>query len=69
MLVACDNSKRINLFLKLVEFTKELEGPHFIMNSILISMDQLQEYMEALKTSWASEFNNLAEFLEEYIEK
>jgi hypothetical protein len=71
MLVECDtiNSKISDLFLKLVDLTKELEGPHLIMDSILLSKDQLQEQLEALKTSWASEFDNLTEFLEEEVEK
>jgi hypothetical protein len=45
MLVECDtiNSKRSDLFLKLVDLTKELEGPHLIMDSILLSKDQLQK--------------------------
>jgi hypothetical protein len=62
----CDiiNSKRSDLFLKLVDLTKELEGPHFIMDSILLTKDQLQEQLEALKISWASEFNILTKFLE-----
>jgi hypothetical protein len=47
MLVECDiiNTKRGDLFLNLVDLTKELEGPHLIMDSILLSKDQLQEQL------------------------
>jgi hypothetical protein len=71
MIVECDviNSKRSDLFFKLVDVTKELEGPHLIMDSIFLTKDQLQEQLEALKISWANEFNNLTEFSQEEVEK
>jgi hypothetical protein len=37
------NTKRGDLFINLVYLTKELESPHLIMDSILLSKEQLQE--------------------------
>jgi hypothetical protein len=58
LLSECDviNIKRGNIFLKLFYLTKELEGPHLIMDTILLSKEELQEQLEALIVSWASEF-------------
>jgi hypothetical protein len=71
MIVECDviNSKRSDLFLNLVDVTKELEGPHLIMDSIFLTKDQLQEQLEVLKTSWDNEFENLTKFSQEEVEK
>jgi len=49
--------------------TKELRGAHLIMDSILLSKDQLQEHLDALKISWENEFNEITEYSEEEIEK
>jgi hypothetical protein len=53
MLSECDfiNTKRGDLFLKIIDLTKELEGPHLIMDSILLSKNKLQELLDALKVS------------------
>jgi hypothetical protein len=40
-----------------------------IMDSILLSRDQLKENMDALKFSRASEFNDLTAYSEEEVEK
>jgi hypothetical protein len=71
LLEECDNinGKRGDLFLKLVDLTKELRGPHLIMDSILLSKDQLQEHLDALKVSWENEFNEITEYSEEEVEK
>jgi len=61
------NIKRGDVFLKLVDLTKELEGPH--MDMILLSRDKLREKLEALKVVWASEFTYRIEFFEEEIER
>jgi len=45
------NIKRDDIFLRLVDLTKELEGPHLIMDRIILSRDQLQEQLEALKVA------------------
>jgi hypothetical protein len=63
------NSKISDLFLMLVYITKESEGPHLIMESIFLTKDQLQEKLQALKNSWANEFDNLTEFSKEEVEK
>jgi hypothetical protein len=67
----CDviNTKRGVLFLKRVDLTKEMEGPHLIMDSMLLSKEQLQEKLEALKVSWDSEINNSIEYYKEEVER
>jgi hypothetical protein len=71
MIVECDaiNSKRSDIFFKLLDVTKELEGPHLIMDTIFLTKDRMQEQLDALKISWANEFNDLTEFLQEEVEK
>ena len=66
----CDviNDKRGDLFLKLVDLTKELEDPHLIMDSMLLSKDKLQDYLDTLKVSWDNEFNESIEYFEEEVE-
>jgi hypothetical protein len=51
LLEECDNinGKRGDLSLKLVDLKKESRGPHFIMDSILLSKDQLEEHLDTLK--------------------
>jgi hypothetical protein len=67
----CDviNAKRGDLFLKLVDLTKELEDPHLIMDSMLLSKDKLQDYLDTLKVSWDNEFNESIEYSEEEVER
>ena len=55
MLVKCDviSVKRGELYLKLIELelvrsTEDVEDPHLIMNSILLSKGQLEENMDSL---------------------
>jgi len=57
------------VFLKLVDLTKELEVPHLIMDTMLLSKEKLQEQLEALKISWASEFNDSNEYSEEEVQR
>ena len=61
--------KRGDLFLKLVDLTKELDGPNLLMDTILMSMEQLLEQLEALKVAWESEISDLVEFYGEEVEK
>jgi hypothetical protein len=71
LLSECDtiNIKRGDIFLKLVDLTKELDGPHLIMDTILLSREKLLEQLEALKVAWANEFSDSIEFSEEEIER
>jgi hypothetical protein len=71
LLEKCDiiNGKRGDLFLQLVDLTKELRIPHLIMDSILLSKDQLQEHLDTLKVAWENEFNEIIEYSEEEVEK
>jgi hypothetical protein len=59
----CDviNTKRGDVFLKTVDLTTELEGPHVIMDTILLSKEKLQEQLESLKVAWTNEFNDSME--------
>jgi hypothetical protein len=71
LLSECDtiNIKRGDIFLKLVDLTKELDGPHLIMDTILLSREKLLEQLEALKVAWANEFSDSIEFSEDEIER
>jgi hypothetical protein len=58
MLVECDviSAKRVELYfnfieLELVGSIEEVEDPHFIMNSILLSKEQMEEKLDSLKIS------------------
>jgi hypothetical protein len=61
--------KRADLFLKLMDLTKELDGPNLLMDTILVSKDQLLEQLEALKVAWASEFTDSIEFSKDEVER
>lgn len=63
------NGKTDDLFLQLIDLTKEMRGPHLIMDSILLSKEQLQEHMDALKVEWENEFNEITEYSQEEVEK
>jgi hypothetical protein len=67
----CDviNTKGGDIFLKLVDLTKELEGIHLIMDTIILSREKLQEKLEALKVAWASEFSDSIGFSKEEVER
>jgi hypothetical protein len=45
LLSECDtvNIKRGDIFLKIVDLTKELDGPHLLMGIILLSKEKLLE--------------------------
>ena len=51
-------SKRGDLFLKIVDLKKELNGPNLLMDTILLSKNNLLEQLEVLKVAWVSEFND-----------
>jgi hypothetical protein len=55
-------SKRGDLFLKLVDLTKELDDPNLLMDTILLSKEKLLDQLEALKVAWVSEFTDSIEF-------
>jgi hypothetical protein len=61
--------KRGDLFLKLVDLTKELDGPNLLMHTILMSKEKLLEQLEVLKVAWASEFSDSVEFFEDEVER
>jgi hypothetical protein len=61
--------KRGDLFLKLVDLTKELDGPNLLMDTILMSKEKLLEQLEVLKVAWASEFTDSIEFSEDEVER
>jgi hypothetical protein len=61
--------KRGDLFLKLVDLTKELDNPNLLMDTILMSKEKLLDQLEALKVAWASEFTDSIEFSEDEVER
>jgi len=61
--------KRGDLFLKLVDLTKELNGPNLLMDNILVSKEKLLEQLKALKVAWASEFIGSIEFSKDEVER
>jgi hypothetical protein len=75
MLVECDviSVKRGELYLKLIELelvgsTEDVEDPHLIMNSILLSKEQMEEKLDSLKIASTKKFNNLNEYSETEVE-
>jgi hypothetical protein len=75
MLVECDviSVKRGELYLKLIELelvgsTEDVEDPHLIMNSILLSKEQMEEKLDSLKIASTKKFNNLTEYSETEVE-
>jgi len=63
------NNKKCDLLLKFFSLTKEMEGPHLIMDSILLSKEKLQEHLDSLKVSWAKKFNDSIECSKEEVER
>jgi hypothetical protein len=55
--------------MKLVDFTKESDGTHLLMDTILFSKEKLWEQLEALKVAWANEFSDSFEFFKEEVER
>ena len=66
LLTECDtiNIKMGDILLKLVDLTKELDGPHLVMDAILLSREKQLEQLEALKVARANEFSDSIEFFE-----
>jgi hypothetical protein len=62
-------NKRSDLFLKLVDLTKELDGPNLLMDTMLLLKETLIDQLDALKVPWANEFTKTIEFSEEEVEK
>jgi hypothetical protein len=62
-------NKRGDLFFKLVDLTKELNGPSLLMDTILSSKEQLLEQLNVLKVAWANKFTESIEFFEEEIRR
>jgi hypothetical protein len=63
------NSEKSDIFLKFFDLTKELDGPHLLMDTILLSKEQILEQLEALKVAWDNEFSDSVGFSEEDIER
>jgi hypothetical protein len=74
-LVECDviSVKRGELYLKLIELklvgsTEDVEDPQLIMNSILLTKEQIEEKLDSLKIPSTKTFNNLTKYLETEVE-
>jgi hypothetical protein len=57
------------LFLKLVDLTKEIDGPNLLMDTMILSKETLMEQLNALKFAWENEFTETIDFYEEEVEK
>jgi hypothetical protein len=57
--------KKSNLFLKLVDLTKELDGPNLLMDTMILSKETLMGQLNALKVTWENEFTETIDFSEE----
>jgi hypothetical protein len=55
-------NKRGDLFFKLVDLTKELDGPNLLMDTMLSSKETLIEQLNVLKVAWENEFTKTIEF-------
>jgi len=69
MLYECDSIsvKRGELYFKLIELdldgsTRDVEDPHLILNSILLSKEQMEEKLDSLKITFVENLNNLIEY-------
>jgi hypothetical protein len=49
-------NKKGDLFLKLVDLTKELDGPNLLMDTMLLSKEALIDQLDALNVYWKNEF-------------
>jgi hypothetical protein len=58
-------NKKSVLFLKLVDLTKELDGPSLLMDTMILSKETLMGQLNSLKFSWENEFTETIEFSEE----
>jgi hypothetical protein len=61
------------LYLKLIELdlfgsTRDVEDPHLILNTIVLSKEQVEEKLDTLKIALAETFNNLTEYSETKVE-
>ena len=61
--------KRGDLFLKLVDLTKEIDYPTLLIDTILMSKEKLLEQLEVLKVAWESEFSDSVKFSEDEVER
>jgi hypothetical protein len=66
-IVACEkiDERRGDAILKAFDVVKEMQGPHLFRNSTMITKEELDIHLAAMKTSLSNEFDNLMEFPEE----
>jgi hypothetical protein len=62
-------SKRGDIFFKLIDLMKELNGPNLLMGTMLSTKETLIDQLNALKVVWENEFTETIEFFEEEVEK
>jgi hypothetical protein len=63
------NERRGDVILKAFDVVKELQGPQIFRNSTMITKEELDSHLVAMKTSLANDFDNLMEFLEEELKQ
>jgi hypothetical protein len=55
--------------LKAFDVIKEMQGPQLFRNSAMITKEELDSQLVAMKTSLATDFDNLVEFPEEELKE
>jgi hypothetical protein len=70
-IVACKkiDERRGDVILKAFDVVKEMQGPQLFINSTMITKEELNSHLVAMKTSLASDFDNLVEFPEEELKQ
>jgi hypothetical protein len=59
------NERGGDAILKAFDVVKEMQGPHIFINSAVITEEEINSDLVAMKTSLSSDFDNLMEFPEE----
>ena len=62
-------NKKSDLFLELVNLTKELDGPNLLMDTMILTKESLMGQLNALKVAWANEFTETIEFSKDEVGK
>jgi len=52
-----------------VDLTKELDGPNLLMNTMILSKENLMEQLNTLKFAWKNEFIETIDFSKEEVKK
>jgi hypothetical protein len=62
-------NKKSDLFLRLVSLTKELDGPNLLMDTMILTKENLMGQLKTLKVVWAIKFTETIEFSKDEFER